>query len=123
MRLAISLKQANDLHDEQIAAFAESGEYENLVAGIAVRANLKYEVIDNLMRSDKIAGVVLVCKSVGTPWNTAEAILRLALKRHHKITDSEIGNARHDFLDLARATAERIIRFWQLRQSVSSASA
>src|SRR6185312_12381872 len=123
MRLAISLKQANDLHDEQIAAFAESGEYENLVAGIAVRANLKYEIIDNLMRSDKAAGVVLVCKSVGTPWKTAEAILRLAFKRYHKISDSEIGSARRDFLDLARATAERIVRFWQLRQSISSAGA
>src|SRR6185503_6715487 len=29
MRLAISLKQANGLHDEQIAAFAEHEEYEN----------------------------------------------------------------------------------------------
>jgi uncharacterized protein (DUF2336 family) len=123
MRLAISLKQTNGLHDEQISAFAENGEYENLVAGLAVRANLKYEVIDNLMRSDKIAGVVLVCKSVGTPWNAAEAILRLALKRHHNITGVEIGNARRDFLDLARATAERIVRFWQLRQSVSPANA
>ena len=119
MRLAISLKQANGLHDEQIAAFAEHGEYENLIAGIAVRANLKYEVIENLLRSEKIAGIVLVCKSVGTPWKTAEATLRLAQKRNHSLTEEEIAGARRDFLDLSRATAERIVRFWQLRQSVS----
>jgi len=119
MRLAITLKQTNGLHDDQIAAFATNAEYENLVAGLAVRANLKYEVINNLMRSEKIAGVVLVCKSIGTPWKTAEAILRLALKRNDNITEAEIAHARRDFLDLSRATAERIVRFWHLRQSVS----
>ncbi|MGN6590485.1 MAG: DUF2336 domain-containing protein [Sphingomicrobium sp.] len=120
MRLAISLKQTNGLHDEQIAAFANGAEYENLIAAISVRANLKYEVIDNLMRSDKIAGIVLVCKSIATPWNAAEAILRLAMRRNHSVTEAEITSARRDFLALSRATAERIVRFWQLRQSVSS---
>jgi hypothetical protein len=119
MRLAISLKQTNGLHDAQIAAFANNSEYENLVAGIAVRASLKYEVIDNLIRSEKIAGVILVCKSVGTPWTTTAAVLQLALRRNHNITEAEIANARREFLDLSRATAERIVRFWQLRQSVS----
>jgi len=123
MRLALTLKQTNGLHDNQIVAFANNDEYENLIAGLAVRANLKYEVINNLMRSEKIAGVVLVCKSIGTPWKTAEAILRLALKRNHNFTEAEFALARRDFLDLSRATAERIVRFWHLRQSVSPAHA
>ena len=64
---------------------------------------------------------MLVCKSIGTPWKTAEAILRLALKRNHNFTEAEFALARRDFLDLSRATAERIVRFWHLRQSVSPA--
>ena len=119
MRLAISLMQTSGLHDEQIASFAENEEYENVIAGIAVRANLKYEVIHHLMRSEKIAGVVLVCKSLGTPWKATESILRLALKRRHMFVEPEIATARRDFLELSRASAERIVRFWQLRQSMS----
>ena len=119
MRLAISLLQANGLHDEQISGFASNREYENLVASLAVRASLKYEVIENLMRSEKSAGIVLVCKALGMPWNTSEAVLRMSLRRDHRIGESEIVNARREFLELSRATAERIVRFWQLRQSVS----
>jgi uncharacterized protein (DUF2336 family) len=119
MRLAISLRQSNGLHDRQIAAFANGGEYENLVASIAVTANLKYEVVENLMYPRRAAGIVLVCKSVGISWPTADAILRLARQRN-TVTADEIDVAHREFLDLSRSTAERIVRFWQLRQSVSS---
>jgi uncharacterized protein (DUF2336 family) len=120
MRLAISLRQTNGLHDEQITAFANTGEYENLVAGVAVRANLRYELIERLMHPHRIAGVVLVCKSIAAPWNTVDALLRLAIRRNKGITETEIAAARRDFLDISRATAERIVRFWRLRQSVSA---
>jgi hypothetical protein len=120
MRLAISLRQTNGLHDEQIITFANNGEYENLVAAIAILANLKYEIIECLMHPQKIAGLVLVCKAIAAPWKTVDAVLRSATKRNRGITEAEVASARRDFLDLSRATAERIVRFWRLRQSVSA---
>ena len=119
MRLALSLRQTNGLCDEQIVAFANDGDYEKLVAVIAVRASLPYEIIDNLMQPQRVAGIVLVCKSAGISWATADAVLRLAQKRNN-ISASEIERAHREFLDMSRSTAERIVRFWQLRQSATS---
>jgi len=119
MRLAIALQQTGDLHDLQLTMFANSGEYETLVAAIALRSNLKYETIDNLMHPQRVAGIVLVCKSAGISWATADAVLRLARKRNN-VTDDEIERTHREFVDVSRSTAERIVRFWQIRQSVTS---
>lgn len=117
-RLALSLKQTNGLPEEQIAAFANQGEYENLVAAIAVRTGLRYEVVENLLHPNRISGIVLVCKSLGASWTTADAVLRLAKKRNN-IPETEINHAHREFVELSRLTAERIVRFWHLRQAVS----
>lgn len=117
IRLAVSLRQSNGLHDEQITAFADRGEYENLVAGIAVRTNLGYEIIENLMHPQRVAGAALVCKSAGMTWAVAGAVLRASRKKNN-VAEAEIVQAHREFLDMSRATAERIVRFWQLRHSV-----
>lgn len=117
-RLAISLQQTSGLHDVQLDTFAKSGEYENLVAAIAVRASLKYATIDNLMHPQRVAGLVLVCKATAISLSTADSVLWLARKRNN-VTEDEIERAHREFLGLSRSTAERIVRFWQLRQSVS----
>ena len=119
MRLAISLRESNGLHDEQLAAFANDGKYENLVAAIGIRANLSYETVENLMHPQRAAGIVLVCKSIEASSTTADAVLRLARKRN-SVPEDEIARAHREFLELSRSTAQRIVRFWQLRQSVSS---
>jgi len=119
MRLALSLRDSNGLRDVQIVEFAQRGEYENLMAAIAVRANLRYEVVENLMHPQRAAGMILVCKATGVSWATAEAVLQLARKRNG-LGEDEIERARGEFLELSRSAAERIVRFWQLRQSIIS---
>jgi hypothetical protein len=35
------------------------------------------------------------------------------------VTKTEIDQAHREFVDLSRSTAERIVRFWHLRQSIT----
>lgn len=120
-QLALSLKTTNGLHEEQLIVFASRGEYENLVASIAVRTGLRYEIVENLMHSQRVSGIVLVCKSLGLSWSALDAVLRLAKKRNG-LPETEIVHSHREFIELSRATAERIMRFWHLRQAVSVGS-
>lgn len=120
MREVLSLEQAKNLGEEQIVAFAREGSYENVIAALALKTGLKYEVVEKLMHPSRVSGVVLLCKGLGLSWTAADALLGLC-KARNGLADGDVTRLRKEFLELSRAIAERIVRFWQLRQSVSAA--
>jgi uncharacterized protein (DUF2336 family) len=120
MRLVQSLDQAKNLEDGQIAAFAAEGSYEYLVGALAVKTGLKYEAVERLMHPSRVSGIVLVCKALGLTWATVEPLLALC-KVRNGLTDADVTRLRKEFLEVSRPIAARIVRFWQLRQSVGAA--
>lgn len=120
MRLMLSLDQAKNLEDSQLAAFAREGSYEFLVAALAVKTGLKYEAVEKLMHPSRVSGIILVCKALGLTWGTIEPLLALCKDRNN-LSDADVARLRKEFLEVSRPIAARIVRFWQLRQSVGAA--
>jgi uncharacterized protein (DUF2336 family) len=120
MQMVHLLDQANDLGEAQIAAFAREGSYEHVVAALAVKTGLKYGIIEKLTYPSRVSGLVLVCKSMSLSWATVESVLVLC-KARANLSDSDVVRLRREFLELSRAIAERIVRFWHLRQSAGAA--
>jgi hypothetical protein len=118
--LALSFERANNLQEQQIAAFAKERSYEYVVAALAVKTGLKYEVIEKLMYPSRVSGVILVCKALGLSWGTIQLVLDLCQIRNG-LTEGDVVRLRKEFLELSRPISERIVRFWQLRQSVGAA--
>jgi uncharacterized protein (DUF2336 family) len=118
-RLVVSLKQAGELGETEIKAFAGGQKYEELIAALALLSNLKFHTVENMMCPQRAAGIVLVCKALSFTWTTVDTVLVLA-KARNSISAEEIEQAHRDFVNLSRETAERIVRFWHVRQSVTS---
>jgi len=117
--LVTRMKQAGRLEEAQIVLFAREEKYAEVVASLAVLVNLKYETVENMMYPGRAGGIVLIGKSMGLAWYTISSVLNLAVTRN-KIPMTEIKTVQHEFLELSRATAERIVRFWHVRQAVSA---
>lgn len=117
-RLVLSMKQAGKLGDIEILNFAQGGRYEEVVAGLALASDLKYDAIENLMLAPEPGGLLLVCKAIGLTWLTTSRILAVAAE-HGAFPGYDIPHAQSEFGKLTRPTAERILRFWRVRQSVS----
>jgi uncharacterized protein (DUF2336 family) len=116
-RLVLTMKQAGKLGDVELFNFAQGDRYEEVVAGLALTADLKYDAIENLMLATEPGGLLLVCKAAGLSWMTTSRILALAASRGGSGGD-DWQRAQAEFSKLTKSTAERIIRFWRVRQSV-----
>jgi hypothetical protein len=78
------------------------------------------KVADPQKRHEKLrtGGIALICKSLRLPPSVFDSMLHPA-KHRNGLTKSEIEQSHRGFLEIARAAAKRIGRFWQLRQSIA----
>lgn len=117
-RLAVTLRQNGELTEPKIRAFAAEGKYEELVAAISLMSKLKFQSLESMMHGQRLGGLTLVCKSLGFGMTTMNDLWRLAVSRNGASSE-DVQGARKDFLAVSREIAERVVRFWLVRQSTS----
>lgn len=117
-RIVLTMKGAGKLGDAEFSRFAKDGRFEEVVAGLALMADLKYDTIENLVLAKEAGGLILVCKAIDLAWPTTSQILEVAADRGG-IATYDPARARDDFNKLSKPTAERVLRFWHVRQVVS----
>jgi len=115
-RLALSLKHSGDLTEEQVVAFASVQKYEETIAALSLMVNLKFSYIENMLHGSRLGGLTLVCKSLGFSMQTMSALWDLAMTRN-RVSREDVHAARKEFLSISRDVAQRVLRFWQVRQS------
>src|SRR5262245_12806212 len=97
-----------------LVGMAESVDYEHTIAALASLCVVPIEVVDRLMRAERPDPVLILCKSAGWGWATAEAIVKRR-PGSAAISIQDLDTARADFDLLSPTTAQRVIRFWQVR--------
>jgi len=118
-KLMLDLKQSGGLDDARIVALAAEKKYDEVVAALALLSGLKFDAVENMMYPQRIGGVVVVCKATGLVLTTLIAILRLSMARNG-LTETEMKQAHREYLSVSRGAADRIIRFWHVRQTVDA---
>jgi hypothetical protein len=71
-----ALNRAGKLNDGAVNRFAVRSEYINVVAALALKADVKPEVIELLLGSDRLYGLVVACKAARLSWSTTTMIVR-----------------------------------------------
>jgi uncharacterized protein (DUF2336 family) len=113
-RRIAALHQEGKLDEALLIAFAENGEYEQMIAALASLCAVPVEVVDRLMDAEQPDPVLILCKSAGWAWTTTAAILK-ARPCSARASSENFDNARADFDRLSLTTARRVVRFWQVR--------
>jgi hypothetical protein len=108
------MQGGGQLDDSAIARFAEAGEYEQLVAGLARLSAAPVELIERLMQNIRYDGILVACKAAELRWPTFNAILKTRFAPY-EVPANDIAKARSDFLKLSAPTAQRMLRFWLVR--------
>lgn len=72
----IALNRAGKLNDSIVNRFAVRGEYTHVVAALALKADVKIEAIEPLLGSDRVYGLIVVCKAARLSWSTTTMIVR-----------------------------------------------
>jgi uncharacterized protein (DUF2336 family) len=109
-----ALHSQHKLKETDIAEFAESGKYEETIAALSILCAVPIEVVDRLMNGERVDPVLILARATGFGWSTVKAILNA--RPGSKSSPHTFDVARDNFERLTVATAQRVVRFWHVRQ-------
>jgi uncharacterized protein (DUF2336 family) len=113
-RVVLGLHRAGRMNETTLAGFANDGKYEETVVGLAALAKVPIEVTDRLMGGERPDPVLILCKAAGLSWPTVKSILMV--RPDGKRTSAfGLESAFADYGRLSASTAQRVVRFWQVR--------
>ena len=117
-QMILSIKNAGKLNETALLGFAAARKYEEMVVALAELSSASIQSIAAVMRSDRNDGLLVPCKAIGLKWSTVSMILRSRFA-YHSIPDHELAQAKADYLTLSQISAQRTVRFWQVRESTA----
>ena len=114
LRTVLEMQQAGKLGEEELVEFAQDRKYEEMVAAISLLCDVPVEAADRLMGGDRPDPILILCKATAYGWPTARAII-MARPSAKGTSSHSLDAAFANFEKLAPATAQRVVRFWQVR--------
>ena len=109
-----ALREGGMLDEATVVEFADKGQYAETVAAVASLCAVPTAVVDRLMGAERPDPVLILCKSANWSWATV-AVLLAARPGGQDTSASALDAVRADFDRLAPGTAQRVVRFWQMR--------
>jgi hypothetical protein len=116
-RAILGLHHAGDLNEAALLGFAKAHKYEECVAALSAMSATRIATIDKLLTGDRHDPVLILGRAVGLKWATVRALILLRLGPGRVPSATDIEEARLNFERLAASTAQRVVNFWQTRQS------
>src|SRR5206468_12751966 len=97
--LVKSLYDDGRLDEEQVAAFAEAGKFDETNAAIAALANVPVTIAETMMVESRAEGVLILAKVSGMSWATVKTIINMR---------DDLGGQDRSDLEACRQTYERL---------------
>jgi uncharacterized protein (DUF2336 family) len=116
-RAILALHRAGELNESALLGFAKSYKYEESVAALSAMSGVNIATLDRLIAGDRHDPILIVGKTIGLEWATVRALILLRLGPNRVPAPADIETARVNFARLMPSTAERVVNFWQTRQS------
>jgi uncharacterized protein (DUF2336 family) len=113
----LSLYRAGHLDEAALLGFAKAYRYTETVAALSALSGVPIAAVDRLMAGDRNDPVLIIAKAIGLEWPTVRALILLRLGPARMPASADIENVRTNFMRLMPSTAERVVSFWQTKQS------
>ncbi len=113
-----ALHNEGKLGEADVVEFAKTGKYEETIAALSILCAVPVEVVDRLMNGERADPVLLLARSAGFEWPTVRAII--TAQPGKPLSNQAIDAARENFQRLTATTAQRVVRFWQVRQGTGA---
>jgi uncharacterized protein (DUF2336 family) len=115
-RVVLGMHRMGQMNEPALAAFANDGKYEETVVGLAALSKVPIDVADRLMAGERADPVLILCKAAEMDWPTVKAIMT-AQAQGKTPSSQSLDAAFANYGRLSSATAQRVVRFWQVKQN------
>jgi uncharacterized protein (DUF2336 family) len=114
------LQSRGEFKETHLLEFAKKDRHADVIAGLSLLCEAPMTLVDSLLQSDHREAWLIPCKSAGLDWPTVRAILTCR-SVGRPMSDQTLDSAKIDYTKLTKNSAGRVLRFWQVRQTVSKA--
>ena len=115
-RLVLGLHRSGRMNEAALAEFCSEHKYEETVVGLAALAKVPIDVADRLMAGERPDPVLILCKAAGFSWPTVKAII-MVRPSGKAAAGQGLEAAFANYGRLSASTAQRVVRFWQVRKN------
>jgi uncharacterized protein (DUF2336 family) len=116
-RAVLALHHAGQLNEGALLGFAKAHKYEECVAALSAMSATRIATIDRLLMGDRHDPILILGRAADLEWATVRALILLRLGPGRTPSATDVEEARLNFERLAASTAQRVLSFWQTRQS------
>ncbi len=117
--LVESLRQAGLLNSEKLADFARGGRFEEIVAALALMADMPAETVVRSVNDTRAESLLVLARAIGLPWETTRSIIALAGRRYRR-SPADIDKCIAAFQRLNPVTARQILAFQRARNPATA---
>jgi uncharacterized protein (DUF2336 family) len=115
-RVVLTLHRSGKLTEAEVVAFAKAMKFEESVVSVSAQCGIAIEVVERLMLGERPDPILILARSQNYAWDTVKALI---MSRPGGITSGGLDEAYESYNKLSAATAQRVMRFWQVRQSAT----
>ncbi|WP_165825274.1 DUF2336 domain-containing protein [Rhodopseudomonas palustris] len=115
------LKEKGELQEKDLLRFAKAGQYEETVAALSLLASTPIDILKPLMQSPRCDGLLVPCRAADFRWETVSAILQMRFSGA-TLAAPELDRIGQEFAKLSKASAQRMLRFWKVRESTQASA-
>lgn len=121
IRYVNSLQDAGKIDEFALFEFATTKKIELTVATLALLSKCSLELIKPLMQSTRPEGLLVPCKAVDLRWLTVKALVEC--RPTAALSSEQLSHLEAEFDKLTKPSAERMLRFWKVREASSKPAA
>lgn len=110
-----ALHKERKLGENDVAEYAKAGKYEETIAALATISSVPVDVVDRLMSGDRSDPILILARAANFTWPTVKAVMN-AQPGGKGASPAALDAAKDNFDRLTMTTAQRVVRFWQVRQ-------
>jgi uncharacterized protein (DUF2336 family) len=112
------LHASKNLDETQVYDFAQRGKFEETVASLAALCGFSTDMVENILFGENSELILILAKSLGFSWETTKHILRLCLDGK-QVSGPHLDALQANFNKLQIVTAQRVVRFYKVRQTAN----
>jgi uncharacterized protein (DUF2336 family) len=110
------MRRAGKFGEAETRVFAQLGKFEETVAALSALCGLPIDVIESTFQGDNSDMCLVIARAAGLSWPTAKQILLLQ-SAAGSLSEQDLERAKDNFEKLQPATAQRVVRFYQVRKN------
>jgi uncharacterized protein (DUF2336 family) len=116
------LHTAGKLKQDDLAAFAIAGKFDQTSIALSLMCDLPVGVIEQALVSEKCDQILVLAKGISLAWDTTRAIVLLNLTCRHR-TSADLHEIRTNYLKLPEGAARKAVEFYRLRERAAGSPA